>query len=115
MRLPTASALAALAILLAFPALADQSVLVRNQSTTWVAVTPSDTIPLAPPTGASGGLPKAIFNGNGTTECNIAVKSAIAGSVAVTFNNVQPGEILPISPAYVMATGTTCVSISALY
>lgn len=89
---------------------------VQNQSAHWLAVTPSDSVALVPPSPVpSTALPLAVFNGNGATECAIAVKSGETGATAVTFLNVQPGEELPISPAYVMTTNTTCTGIVAMY
>lgn len=89
---------------------------VQNQSGHWLSVTPSDSAALVPPSPVPvGTLPLAVFNGNGATECAIAVRSGETGATAVTFTNIQPGEELPVSPAYVMSTGTTCSNIVALY
>lgn len=89
---------------------------VQNQSAHWLAVTPSDSVSLVPPSPVPPNtLPLAVFNGNGTAECSISVKSGESGATAVMFSNIQPGEELPISPAYVMSTNTTCTGIVALY
>lgn len=73
-----------------------------SQARRWAAVTPSDTVDFAV-------LPKAI-------RCNGAGNLSLVGSdgVAVAFA-VAAGEILPVQPARINATGTTATGIVALY
>lgn len=78
---------------------------VFNQGRSARAVTPSDTTIL-------NGT-RAIFNG-GASACNIALILA-QDSAAVTFANVQAGEILPVTAIKVMSTNTSCSNIVALY
>lgn len=78
---------------------------VLNQAISAAAVTPSDSTILVPT--------RALFNGNATA-CNISVVFYTSGT-AVVFDNVQAGQILPISVQQVKSTSTTCSNIVALY
>jgi hypothetical protein len=74
-----------------------------NQAWNSVAVTPAATpIPVT----------RALYNGNATA-CSITI-TPNGSSTQVTFQNVQPGELLPIQ-AVVVAASTTCGSLIALY
>jgi|SRR5579859_5254444 len=72
---------------------------VVNQGLSSQAITPSDSTVLNP-------MPRALYIGNATA-CNIAVKLE-NDSAAVTFSNVQVGQILPFRVKAVMSTNTTC-------
>ncbi len=80
---------------------------VMNQGVSTAAVTPTDNTLLP------NGTTRSLFNGNATV-CTIAVK-LFRDTSAVTFNNVQPGQFLPLRAAVVMNTGTSCTNIVALY
>lgn len=80
---------------------------VINQALNGVAVAPADG------TNLSLGATRALYNGNSTV-CNIAV-ILTNDTVAVTFNNVQPGEFMAIRARTVQNTGTSCTNILALY
>src|SRR6476646_6676423 len=78
---------------------------VLNQALGARAVTKSDTTVIQ--------TTRALFIGDAAA-CNIAL--ILSGdSAAVTFSNVQPGEVLPFSAFKVMSTNTTCATIVALY
>lgn len=79
---------------------------VLNQGLYSAAVTPSDTQVLSVVT-------RALYNGN-TTACTISIKLA-KDAAAVMWQNVQPGEILPVSALYVMSTNTSCANIVAIW
>jgi hypothetical protein len=79
---------------------------VFNQGLGSGAITPSDSTVLNPMT-------RALYIGNATA-CNIAVKLQ-NDSAAVTFLNVQVGQILPFRVKAVMATNTTCTNTIAIY
>jgi hypothetical protein len=79
---------------------------VYNQALSARAVTASDTVALASTT-------RGLFIGDATA-CNLAVQF-VRDSVAVTLTNVQSGALLPFSVIRVMFTGTTCVTVFALY
>lgn len=79
---------------------------VSNQARKAAVVTPSDSTVIDPPT-------NAIFISNATA-CNIAVKLA-DDTAAVTLSNAQVGQLLPIQAKAIMATGTSCTGIIALY
>ena len=68
-----------------------------------VAVTTSDTLPLAIPA-------RALYVG---VAGNVAV-IPIGQTTSITFVGVQAGTILPISARLVLATGTTATNIVAL-
>jgi hypothetical protein len=78
-----------------------------NQAQNAFAVTASDSANL--PQGPTS----ALYNGN-SSACNI--KMMLKGdSAAVTWDSVQPGQILPVRAIQVYATGTTCSNLVALY
>jgi hypothetical protein len=74
---------------------------VFNQAIQSATITPSDTAVFVGT--------RALYNGTATA-CNIAAKLT-KDTAAVTYNNVQPGEFMPIQAVAVMATNTTCTSI----
>jgi len=76
-----------------------------NQALSARAVTKSDTTVLVPT--------RAIAIGDATA-CNVAVLF-LNDTSAITFTNVQSGQILPFSVTKVMSTNTTCATITALY
>lgn len=76
-----------------------------NQGLSARAITPSNTTIITPT--------RAIFIGDAST-CNIALR-LVRDTAAVTFNNVQPGEILPVQAIQVMSSGTSCSNSVALY
>lgn len=78
---------------------------VTNQATSQRTITPSDTVTIL--------VPKAIVNG-GAAACNIAMK-LVNDTSAITWTNVQAGQILPVMPILILSTGTTCTPILALY
>jgi hypothetical protein len=77
---------------------------VSNQAWSAVAVTPNDSTIIAPT--------RALYNG-ASPACTIVVTTNGA-SVSVTFQNVQPGEIIPVQ-AIKVGSGSTCTGIIALY
>lgn len=100
-------AIAALFLLCPLAARADNTTQqVTNQATASAAVTPSDSTVLNPPT-------TALFNGNASA-CNMALILQKDGSTVTTWNNVQPGQILPVRAKQIMAA-TTCSNIVAMY
>jgi hypothetical protein len=76
-----------------------------NQAWSAVLVAPSDTAKIS--------ATRALYNGAGTN-CNIAVTTN-GSATSVLFSAVQAGEILPVQAVTVWSTGTTCVSVLALY
>lgn len=68
-----------------------------------LAITPSDAVPLVT-------TPKALYIGTGGT---LVVRTA-SGAADVTFKNLASGQILPVRPQFVRATGTTAADIVAL-
>lgn len=76
---------------------------VSNQAWSAVAITPSS---------ASIAVTRAIYNG-AAAACNIVI-TPNGTTTQVTFQNVQPGEILPVQ-AIVVASSTTCTNLLALY
>lgn len=68
-----------------------------------VAITPSNTVPLAT-------TPKALYIGTGGT---VVLRTA-SGAADVTFKNLASGQILPVRAQFVRATGTTASDIVAL-
>jgi hypothetical protein len=79
---------------------------VFNQALSARAVTPSNTVNLA-------SITRGIFIGDATA-CDVALIFQ-RDTAAVTFTNVQSGAIYPFSVYRVMSTGTTCVTVVALY
>ena len=67
------------------------------------AVAPSDGTPLTT-------VPKALYIGTGGT----VVVRAAGGAADVTFANLASGQILPVRPQFVRATGTTAANIVGL-
>ena len=78
---------------------------VFNQGIKSAAVTPSDTAVIIGT--------RAIYNGN-SSACNIALKLT-QDSVAVTYQNVQPGEFMPLQAVVIMNTNTTCSNLVAVW
>lgn len=77
---------------------------VRNNGFRSAAITPSSTPILAT---------SAIFNGN-STACNITMQ--LNGDTTTTlWQNVQPGEVLPVQAVLVPSSGTSCTNLIALY
>lgn len=68
-----------------------------------LAITPSNTVPLA-------ATPKALYIGTGGT---LVLRTA-SGAADVTFKNLASGQILPVRAQFVRATGTTAADIVAL-
>jgi hypothetical protein len=78
---------------------------VSNQGYSSAAITPSDSVQIQ--------ATRAIYNGNATA-CIISMQ--LNGDTApVTWNNVQPGQILPVQAILVRATTTTCTGLIAIY
>jgi len=71
-------------------------------ATSWAAITPSDTAGLQK-------LPASVFVGVGGT---VTVKGSDGTSALFT---AVSGQILPIQPTFVMATGTAATGLVALY
>lgn len=98
---------AALALFAAIPAHAQDAattiVHARNNGYRSVVITPSNTPILAT---------SAIFNGNATA-CNITMQLN-GDSGTIVWQNVQPGEVLPIQAVLVTAA-STCVNMIAIY
>lgn len=95
------------------PALADAPpVYPVNQAMHDVAVTPSNSTPLA------GGATLGIYNGN-STACNIAFVLAKdfpqSSASSVVWQNIPSGSLLPVRATFVLSTGTTCSNIVAIY
>lgn len=84
---------------------------VLNQARLFAAVTPSDSADL------STAPTRAIYTSgtSGAAACNLAVRGADNGTTAITFVNIQPGVVYPFQIQRVMASGTTCVNIIAMY
>lgn len=78
---------------------ADQAAPARE----WIAVTPSDTVPI--PAGCRG-----LFVGGAGSLSLVG-----ANGVAVTFTGVLAGTVLPCGPIRVNETGTDATLIVALY
>lgn len=78
---------------------------VLNQGLASAAVTPSNTVFLIPT--------RFIFIGQATA-CNVALRLD-RDSAAVTWTDVQAGEILPVAAIQVLSTGTTCTGIVAVW
>ena len=76
---------------------------VRNNGYRSAAITPSNT----PITATS-----AIYNGN-SVACNITMQLN-GDSSTIVWQNVQPGEILPVQAVLITAS-TTCANLVALY
>lgn len=100
--------LAALIGCLALPVYAQQQASsienVRNNAWRSAAITPGTT-PILPTS--------AIFNGD-STACNITMALNGDQGNTVVWNNVQPGEILPVQ-AVLITAATTCTGLVALY
>lgn len=75
-----------------------------NVSPFFAEVTPSNT------TSYSQGIARALYVGNSG---NVVVVDANGN--AVTFTNVQNGQILPVAHQRVNATGTTATNMVALF
>ena len=100
-------ALALLAACVAAPAYAQNQATslqnVRNNAFRSAAITPGTT-PILPTS--------AIFNG-AAAACNITMQLN-GDSGTIVWNNVQPGEILPVQ-AVLITAATTCTNLIALY
>jgi len=83
-------------------------VLPITPSEKFVAVTASDTVPLA--YGTDAVRTKALYIGGAG---DVAVKNSLGTSV--TFQNVPAGSVLPVNVSYVMATNTTATNIVACF
>lgn len=79
-------------------------------ATNCVAVTPSDTVNIAPPTDSAKTC-KGLYVG---TTGNVAVL-CIDDTAAVTFVAVPAGAILPVSAKRVNSTNTTASNIVAMF
>ena len=77
---------------------------VRNNGYRSAAITPGTT-PILPTS--------AIFNGN-STACNITMALNGDGGTTQVWQNVQPGEILPVQ-AVLITAATTCTNLLAIY
>lgn len=75
---------------------------VRNNGFRSAAITPGSTFITAT---------SAVFNG-GSAACNITMQLN-GDSTTTTWNNVQPGEILPVQA--VLIPSTTCTGLIAIY
>jgi hypothetical protein len=82
-----------------------QGALSLNQASQFRALTKSDTATFPPTRGLHIGDASA---------CNVAVIGA-QDTAAVTFNNVQSGQILPFSVTKLMSTNTTCATVTGLW
>jgi hypothetical protein len=84
---------------------------VLNQGLASQVWAPSDTGVINPPA-------RAIYNGNGTG-CNIAMAltndKPASPSAAAVWQNIQPGEIIPVSVKAIYATNTTCTNIVVIW
>ena len=76
---------------------------VRDNGYRSAAITPSNTQIIAT---------SAIYNGN-STACNITMQLN-GDSSTIVWQNVQPGEILPVQ-AVLITAATTCANLVALY
>ena len=79
-------------------------------ATNCVAVTPSDTVAIAPPTDANKQCKGLYVGGAG----NVVVLAA-DDTATVTFIGVPAGTILPVRAKRVNSTSTTATSIIALF
>jgi hypothetical protein len=55
----------------------------------------------------------AVFNGDGSA-CNITMQLN-GDSTTLLWQDVQPGEILPVQAVLVASSGTTCTNLVAIY
>ncbi len=77
-----------------------------------LAVTPSDTANLAPPSGDANKATRALLIGGAGS---VKVDMADATTVTLTFPATACGLMVPISVKKVYATGTTATGVVAFY
>lgn len=87
-----------------FPCGQNASLNTQNQAQKTVTITP----------GAAVFAPTRAVQVGSAAACNISMQ-LLGDSSPTTWTNVQPGSILPVQATSIVAAGTTCTPILALY